>query len=544
MKDVTGLVSEAPAEAGDEGLELRSHALMSLHQTYWFIRLRWALVAIALAALAIERFVTPAATRPGSLVLPILAIAIANLSWMGWYDVLRKRFERAAVDQVRVIRHSLLLANAQISIDLLLLTMILRYTGGIENPMAIFYLFHMGIGALLLRPWHAILQGLWAMALYSALAIGEYLRIITPHWDFLPQFPCPEFYTRGEYIVAALAVMGFGVAATLYFTLHITGRLFEHERRLREARINLKRSETAILDLQQRRFRFLQTAAHQLKSPLASIETFMGLLSDHLVPEDALASTYERVRRRCKEGMQQVGELLTLARVQRSDPRRHRRSTSSVPEVVSEVCARFRLLAEAQGIRLEYRPPDRPGLIGFVDPQDLTDCVSNLLENAIKFTPSPGKVSVSIGVGRFSALAPQEEKQSARKQPRNPAADVADECVTVTVTDSGIGIDADLLSEIADPGARGSIFDAFRRGNNAVAAGIPGTGLGLAIIREVVEQAEGRILLRSRKGEGTSFTVAFPRHSAPAEQPMIRETRGSVVIVESDETLTLTGALH
>jgi len=76
-------------------------------------------------------------------------------------------------------------------------------------------------------------------------------------------------------------------------------------------------------------------------------------------------------------------------------------------------------------------------------------------------------------------------------------------------------------------------FDAFRRGANVIAAGIPGTGLGLSIVREVVEQAGGRIIVSSCLGKGSSFTVSFPSPGAVAGQPQVRNTRVSEVVIES-----------
>lgn len=141
----------------------RSGALVALHQDHWFIRLRWAFVAVALAFLGLERFATPSAVRPTPLVVPILLLAIMNLVWMGIEDFLLRQFRRADADDSRTIRLTLIFSNAQVAVDLALLTVILRYTGGVENPMALFYLFHMSIGALLLPPSHAVVQGLWAM---------------------------------------------------------------------------------------------------------------------------------------------------------------------------------------------------------------------------------------------------------------------------------------------------------------------------------------------------------------------------------------------
>lgn len=513
----------------------RAGALMSLLQLRWFVRLRWALVAVALAVLALERFVTPDAVRPGALVVPILALAILNLVWMGVQDVLEVRFRQPGAEESRTIRNAQALANAQVGTDLFLLTVILRYTGGVENPMALFYLFHMGIGALLLRPWHAVLQGCWAIALYATLAMGEYGGWIAPHWEFLPQFPRPGLHTRGEYVSAVISVMVCGIFATLYFTLHITSRLNARERQLRTAYDTLRHSEAAIFDLQQRRSRFLRTAAHQLKSPLASIETLVTLLLDRIVPPEALTPTYEKIRQRCREGVHQVGELLTLARVQRADPRRHRRSVADVGLVAAEVCARYRVLAEGRGVELRYAEPPPGAFTAYVDPADLTDCLGNLVDNAIKFTPEHGTVTISVAhlavPEQALAHAADEAAESWQSLPQNEQ-----DWVCVSVCDTGIGLDPKALAEARDPEQSGSIFDAFRRGNNALAAGIPGTGLGLTIVREVVEQAGGRIILRPRHAGGTCFAVVFPAREHLATDVTIRETRTSLTVLDAVDT--------
>ena len=69
------------------------------------------------------------------------------------------------------------------------------------------------------------------------------------------------------------------------------------------------------------------------------------------------------------------------------------------------------------------------------------------------------------------------------------------------------------------------LFDPFRRGNLALAANIPGSGLGLAIVREIVEQANGRIEVRSAVGQGSEFILSFPQHDALASA--VRRTRAT-----------------
>ena len=100
----------------------------------------------------------------------------------------------------------------------------------------------------------------------------------------------------------------------------------------------------------------------------------------------------------------------------------------------------------------------------------------------------------------------------------------------VIVKDTGIGIESQVLKK-GTGAAADSIFDAFRRGNRALAAGIPGTGLGLSIVREVVEQAGGYIHVYSRPGEGSTFTVSFPARGG-GRGSQIRDTRSSEIVVE------------
>jgi signal transduction histidine kinase len=514
----------------------RSAALVSLHQDHWFIRLRWAFVAVALAFLGLERFVTPSAVRPTPLVVPILLLAIVNLVWMGIEDFLLRQFRRADADDSRTIRLTVMFSNAQVAVDLTLLTVILRYTGGVENPMALFYLFHMSIGALLLRPSHAIVQGLWAMVLYSGLALGEYVGWIAPHRDFLPQFPSPGLYARGEYIAAMLVVMACGVFATLYFTLHITGRLMRREQELARAHRALTRSEAAIFDLQQRRARLLQIAAHQLKGPLACIDTLVSLIEERIVPEEAVPHTYARIRERCRDGIQQVTELLTLARVQNADPLRHRRASADVARTVREICRQYLPLAAAKGIELKHELPENADVSALIDPTDLADCLGNLVDNAIKYTTGPGHVSVTVSTASLGLAEPTSaagaEPERPDGEPPWPRGHVA-----ITVTDTGMGLDPGTLRELADAQARSSIFDTFRRGNNALAAGISGTGIGLGIVREAVEQCGGRIYVQSRQGQGSSFTVTIPTRAPGVDEPAIRDTRASITVLGQDQPL-------
>ncbi len=495
--------------------------LLTRSRMMWFIRLRWLFLAGALAALLGEQGLRPV-ERPPELLFILAALAVVNLIWTA---LARSILETGEADLPSTagggsVRRALGLANAQVAVDLLLLTAILRYTGGTESPLVIFYLFHMPIASLLLRGWQALFQGAWAVLLFTGLAVGQVSGVLTPYHPFLPAAPGEQTDAADPGLaLSRLAAQACGVFGTLYFTLNIARRLQQREHQLRRANQALRESEQAIRDLERRRSRFMQTAAHQLKSPLAVIQTLAGLIRDGVVPSDQTVDLCTTIARRCREGIGQVTELLTLARVHEADPHRHARSSADVAEITVDQCERFAPLAREKRIALSCQVMDGPIPPAAVDPTDLADCVANLIDNAIKYTPPEGEVLVSV--------------ENAEPQTDGVHTD-GGRFVRVTVRDTGMGIDPEALKAANGEPGHEAIFDAFRRGSNALAAGVPGTGLGLSIVREVVEQSRGHIRVRSRPGEGSEFSLYFPVQGLSAgDQPLVRSTRASQVLIES-----------
>ncbi len=486
----------------------RAGTLVVLLRLNWFIRLRWLFAIGALAVLGLERLLAGTTGRPWQLLAAVLGVAAANVVWTALAGLLRQQLGGTRHGDRRVIRRGQLFANAQVAVDLLLLTAILHFSGGVENPMAVFYVFHVAIGALLLEPWQALVQSAWAFALYAASVLGEGTGWLA-HYAFLPQAGPLGLHQQPEYALLVVVLVGCVVFGTLYFTLRIAKLLEHHDAQLQRTNAALERSRQAIADLQQRRVRFMQTATHQLKSPLAIVETLANLIREGLVTDaTGVRTTCEKIVRRCQEGIAQVAELLTLARVQNVGGARSRDARLDVCQAVSELCRRFTQVAQGKGIELTCWTPPASELHVALDPQDFRDCIGNLLENAIKYTPAPGRVRVAVTVGR---------------EDDRPAS------VGIHVSDTGLGLDPHLLRSEGRTLGEEPVFEPFRRGPNVMAAGIPGTGLGLTIVREVVEQAGGKIWVMSRVGAGSSFTVTLPLYGAEPAEPIIRDTRAAQV---------------
>jgi len=494
----------------------RAKALLAVVHDRWFIRLRWIILFATFALLVFEHLQSPGFRRPPQLFVCLLALAAINIAW----TILGRRLIReitstnnphplkassasahtgATVGQtpreswtIDAVEQVAMFVNAQMAIDLLFLTIILRYSGGIENPMAVFYLFHMLLAALLLKPVNAFLQGIGALFLYAMLLLGECepFKWIEPHYPFLVSMSETLLHEDQTYVIVSITVLAAGIFGILFFTRQISARLDEQEQELEQTIEDLQRSQIAIQDLQTRRSRFMLTAAHQLKSPVAGIEMLANLIRDSVVGPEGIPGVVDRIIQRCRGAIGQVGELLTLARIEDAAPARHQSSLTDVIDIIRRIINKFTDQIKAKDIELTVSTSDvmRPNIC--VEERDLEDCIGNLVENAIKYTPKGGKIWVTATCNA--------------------------QTTSISVKDTGMGI-----AEVSED----SLFDPFRRGKLALAASIPGTGLGLAIVREVVEQANGRVEVQSTVGKGSEFVVSFPRPDSPGARPKVRGTR-------------------
>ncbi|OWY72499.1 hypothetical protein B7486_06155 [cyanobacterium TDX16] len=488
-------VESCPHPADSSPLENLPGPVLALRPLQWLIRLRWLLIGAGIAALAIERQLGATPTRPPQVVWALAFLAAANVGWWLTHRYLHKHAMNDAPGRPRA---NLIFAHAQIALDLVVLTVLLRFTGGVESPLAIFYVFHTALGALLLPPGHTLVPGIWAIALYAGVSVGELSGTLVQRYPLRVWRPEAELHIRSAYVVMALGSVALGILGTLYLTGTMASRLRKREGQLQDANAALRHSQDIVRELQSRRSRFMQTAAHRLKSPLATIQTMASLIRDDLVGGADARATCDRITRCCSEGIEHVGELLTLARVQDADPLRHRATRADVGAVIKEQCERFQSMAVARGVHLTGKVPSGARHFAGVDRRDLVDCVGNLIDNALKYTPAGGQVTVWVEYTRDGRL------------------DRDGEWIAIHVDDTGMGFDPQLMTNAHATGAFS--FDAYRRGNNALASGIPGSGLGLAIVQAVVEQAAGRIDVVSARGTGTKFTLKLPavRRGAPS----------------------------
>ena len=248
---------------------------------------------------------------------------------------------------------------------------------------------------------------------------------------------------------------------------------------------------------------FLADVSHELRTPLAALRTFNELLLEHAGDDPDTRSEFLQASGQQIERLDWLAQnLLELSKLDSGlvlldlRPEDLRAAVESAVEQADALALR-------RGIRLSLHLPDAPVRIRH-DPQRIGQVVTNLVGNALKFTPRDGSVDV--------VLRPSPEGAE------------------IEVRDTGVGIGPDELPRV---------FERFFRGSRANEARGSGSGLGLAIVKSIVDMHGGRISVESRLGAGTTFVVALPRDprtetvAAPLAAPADAQERPVAVAADA-----------
>lgn len=225
---------------------------------------------------------------------------------------------------------------------------------------------------------------------------------------------------------------------------------------------------------------FLATVNHELRTPLTLIMAYLDMIqesTEHPVSRevhqmlDIVVRNTERLRTLIEDMLSVSRGGLDNAAMQLAPVR--------LGQTLDLVAAALRPLATLQNVTIDVDPvPEDPEILA--DEVQLQQVFTNLVSNAIKFTPSGGRIEV----GSESHAAADGSKWA-----------------TVRIADTGIGISSDEINHV---------FTRFYRASNAMNGAIPGTGLGLAISKDIVDRHGGRIDVASTLGSGTTVTVSLP----------------------------------
>jgi signal transduction histidine kinase len=349
----------------------------------------------------------------------------------------------------------------QIILDFLLLTGLIHYSGGIDNPFYFFYIFHIIIASTifkkLIQPF--LIAGA-AVLMFSVMVFLEQI-------GFLENYSADSIPLETGDLIVPLVVFYLTLFASSYLSITLI-------RRHRKVKDLIYEQNLALEKADHDKTQFFRFVSHELKRPIVATQSAVNVVLENKKEDLSVKAKdmLQRARNRTDQMLSIIKDLVDLSY--------DRSLLDHKPEKVipSNYLYRFiedqRLRAEEKELKIVTRIDEETGNLR-LDKFMLEKVFSNLFSNAIQYTPEGGTITITGKWNRDSW--------------------------SLKVKDTGIGIDAGELNKI---------FNEFYRAKNAKRYEAIGTGLGLSIVKRMVDESGGTITVKSKVGTGTEFTVEFP----------------------------------
>jgi signal transduction histidine kinase len=455
-----------------------------IQRAYWLIRLRWvAIGTLVVATFISSRFLGVSLASSALYIFSVVlvlynSLLYALLRYWIWQDGAQKTEDRgqtaapsSAGRPPLSVRRSPVggILTFQISADLLILTTILHFSGGIENPFSFFFVFHMIIASTLRSRWQSYVQATLAVILFGGLLVLEAAGVIQ-HYN-MTGFAAHGLYVDWTFVFGFL----FAFAVTLYLVVYMTTSIAVQ---LRRQQTRLEQANAQLEEKDQVKNEYVLRVTHDIKGHLAAVQSCLDVVVNELAgPLNAKQrDMVERAHRRTTKCMEFVTALLKLTRMKLTG--RLDFEQFSLRQSLLNALALVQNRAKSKSILLSHQiDPGVDQVRG--EAVLIEETITNILLNAVKYTPAGGRVGIDVTPqGGF---------------------------VQVKITDTGIGIPLGDLTRI---------FEEFYRADNARATERDGTGLGLAFARQVIERHGGRIWAENNPAGGSTFTFTLPADGA------------------------------
>lgn len=251
------------------------------------------------------------------------------------------------------------------------------------------------------------------------------------------------------------------------------------ENEIREKNLALERANQELKKLDQLKSEFIASVSHEFRTPLNSIRESIALIADRVV--NVGAADGNRVLEIAKNNAERlkvlIEDLLDFSKLEAGRLRLDKNFFDPV-DIICEVADSMHQMAQKKGLILTWES-ELSGVEVLVDKSRIVQVLMNFVDNAIKFTPSPGQISIYC----------------TRKDDKN---------IQITVQDSGIGISQEDIQRLFQK------FEQLRRQHPPAGVDVRGTGLGLAISKQLVEMHGGTIGVVSEVGKGSQFFLTLP----------------------------------
>jgi len=433
-----------------------------IRHAYWLIKLRWTAIAGVIMAVFLTSTFFHVSLQQKPLYILCSILTAYNIAIFLLLKYSRNHYHKTNLYFPGIKK----IINLQMSLDLIFLSVFLHFSGGVENPFIIYFIFHMIIASILLSVLESYLQATLATGLLVLLALLEYKAII-PHYC-LTGFIQHDAHNEPFYIFGKIGVLASTFYLVVFMTSSIAVRSRKYEEGYRLTNIKLKEQDRL-------KNEYISRVTHDIKGHLAAIQSCLDVVVNKMVgPLNEQQNNFiVRAHNRTKKLTTFVKTLIRLTQMRL----RHEMDMKEFPlkETIQAALNSVQRNAEQKSIKITSQiSPDITTITG--NQFSVEELIANLLLNAIKYTPKGNTVKVRASDG--------------------------DGIVRIEIIDTGIGIPPD---EIAN------IFDEFFRASNAKETVKDGTGLGLSIAKQIVERHHGTIDVTSRLNEGTTFTFTLAK---------------------------------
>lgn len=446
----------------------------------WFIHLRWAAVAGGIAILLGGPWLLPLSIQYGKLALCVAALGVLNAAYLAYWRRLKTSPQppESLQEKMRILLHFQMMA------DLALLTMMLFFSGGAQNPLLFFYLFHVAISTIIF----SISESLFYLALALVLPFSLLLlEVFNPAGGRF--WPGPGFSVAQESSI--LLAYSVTVVGLWFFLTRLSSDLRGKENALRETSRKLFEANADLQQLDIYKNQFLRQVVFQLKTPAIDMDFDLSSVEKALSGKNEKAlEAVQTAKKRVWSLLELIDDLTWLSRLEVNEKPFKREWVDVYESLVKDIQG---MEAEAGQKGITFQIHGDPQIRLRADQEAFNRVAANLLSNAVKYTPA----------GTHKVLADLR---------------VEGDWLVFSVQDEGIGI---------PPKQQEKIFEEFFRATNARKLEKFGTGLGLVIVKNIMDWHGGRIVFSSETKRGTKVETWWPYFpSGEKHQPGDLEPEG------------------
>jgi len=438
----------------------------------WFIRIRWFVAVI----LIFSTFIFKTFFKISIQDIPVYVLSLVLLALNGLHRYTLKRI--VAKEGGKVITRIKWEIHFQIITDLIILAMILHFSGGIENPVVIFFFFHMIIASSIFSTLESYLHTAFALILVALVAFLECYGLI-PHYH-LEGFANIGLYQNKLYLYGG-GLIYTSASIFLVSLMHmIISRSLKIEETYVKTNLELKKKD----ELQHK---YVYQVTHDIKGHLAAIISCLAVIRNKKIGtlNDTQEEFVNRAYDRTELLVSFVKDLLNLTRKRLKQDVEY--ESFPLTELIQKVVSSAQIFTKEKTIEFNvFIDKSIQNIIG--NPFTIEELYTNLLMNAIKYTPDKGRIELIV-----------------RNRPDH---------ILTEISDTGIGIPKEEIPRV---------FDEFYRGSNVPKDHKTGSGLGLSIVKQIVENHHGRIWVSSELGIWTKFSFILPKN--PNLQALENESR-------------------